>query len=99
MMSNNDISNCERDCKTTGMPAAEIVGATTTSGRIPSYLMPFATGTGYADTSNDIFNNIMKNICTSIATRGIQNIPNVPQFYRNLGQNALSWSLLDKENQ
>lgn len=77
---------------------AEIVGATYANKLFPTYAMPVAAGIGYANSLENVPVNIVKNAIVSRATKGIQKIPYLPDFYRNFGQNWASWYLLDQEN-
>ena len=78
---------------------AEVLGATVAGKYLPSYIVPIVAGVGYANNINDIPINIGKNVAITKFTGGIQKIPFLSQDIRNLGQNAASWYLLDKDSQ
>ena len=77
---------------------AEIAGATIANKFVKSKYYPVIAGIGYADKSSDIPVETIKNGITSRFTKGIQKVPFLSQNYRNLGQNGISWYLLDESD-
>ena len=78
---------------------AEIAGATIANKFVKSKYYPVIAGIGYADKSSDIPVETIKNGITSRFTKGIQKVPFLSQNHRNLGQNGISWYLLDESDQ